>query len=75
MNKRRRFKAKARRKFFNGVRGVKWAGWNPPYQVCTRCGDYIMACTCWEEDEAITRRQNGSERRSEKDRETLRKAR
>jgi len=49
MNKRRRFKAKRVRRWFGGARA------NRPtfdYQTCARCGDYVMACTCLEEDEA-----------------------
>lgn len=44
MNKRRRYKAKRRR---------TWERWSrefhSEYPTCSRCGDYIMACTCLEE--------------------------
>jgi len=49
MNKRRRYQAKRRRRWFAGVRSGMLRAL-PEYQTCPRCGDYFMACTCWEED-------------------------
>lgn len=49
MNKRRRFKAKRIRKWFNGVRSGKH--YPVEYVICDGCGDYIMACTCFENHE------------------------
>lgn len=43
MNKRRRFKAKAIRRWFGGVRAKRFGF---VYPTCVICGEYLMACTC-----------------------------